>query len=84
MKKASDRLRKTFLDVVDNQLRANDPPQTKQTLDRLIKDGYSEDEARRLISAVVAVEIFDIWKSEQPFDKARFISGLNNLPKLPE
>ena len=83
MKKASDRLRKTFLDVVDNQLRANNPPETKQTLDRLIKEGYSKDEARRLIASVVAVEIYDVLKSEQPYDEASFISGLNKLPKLP-
>ena len=51
-----DRVRKSFLEIVDNQLRANDPPQTKQTLDRLIREGYSENEARRLISCVVAVD----------------------------
>ena len=79
-----DRVRKAFLEIVDNQLRANDPPETKQTLDRLIKEGYSRDEARRLISCVVAVELSDVLRTEQPFDLARFISGLNNLPELPE
>lgn len=79
-----DRVRKSFLEIVDNQLRANDPPQTKQTLDRLIREGYSENEARRLISCVVAVELSDMLRTEQPFDEARFVLGLSNLPNLPE
>jgi len=79
-----DRVRKAFLEIVDNQLSANNPPETKQTLDRLIKEGYSRDEARRLISCVVAVELSDMLRTEQPFDEARFISGLDKLPKLPE
>ena len=57
MKKAHERLRKTFLDGVDNQLRANNPPETKQTLDRLIKEGYSRDEARRLIAKLLVLNL---------------------------
>ena len=52
--------------------------------DRLIKEGYSRDEARRLISCVVAVELSDMLRTEQPFDEARFVLGLSNLPNLPE
>jgi len=43
------RLKLLILQAVDNQLRANDPPETKQTLDRLISEGYSKKEAKELI-----------------------------------
>jgi hypothetical protein len=42
-----------FLEVVENQIRDNDPPETRQTLDRLLAEGYTADEARRLISTAV-------------------------------
>jgi len=35
-------LKSSILEVVDNQLQANDPPETRQTFDRLISVGYSE------------------------------------------
>ena len=72
-----------ILEVVENQLRNNDPPQTKQTLERLIKTGHSEKEAKRLIACVVSAEIFDVLKKNQPFDLDRFVKGLNKLPAMP-
>ena len=53
-------LKSAILEVVDNQLKANDPPETRQTFDRLISEGYSEEEAKKLIGSVVTVEIFDV------------------------
>ena len=40
------RLKASFLEVVDNQLKANDPPETRQTLDRLIAQGISQEDAK--------------------------------------
>lgn len=60
-----------------------DPPETKETYDRLIADGISDQEARRLIGCVVSSEIFDVLKQQQPFDHARFVKALKKLPKLP-
>ena len=51
-------LKSAILEVVDNQLRANDPPETRQTFDRLISEGYSEEEAKKLIGCVVSEQIF--------------------------
>ena len=42
--KANPRLKASFLEVVENQLKANDPPETKQTLDRLVAQGISRDD----------------------------------------
>lgn len=76
-------LRAAITAVVDNQLRSNDPPQTKQTFKRLIDAGISEKEAKRLIACVVSVEIFDVLKKQEPFNLERFVKGLDKLPAMP-
>jgi hypothetical protein len=77
-------LKVAILEVVDNQLKANDPPETRQTFERLISEGYSEEEAKKLIGSVVTVEIFDVLSKQEPFNPKRFVKALNNLPNLPE
>ncbi len=75
-------LRRALLEIVDNQLRDGTPPETRSTLDRLISEGYSRDQARELIACVVSAEIFDVLKSGQPYDEARYLAGLRALPRL--
>ena len=49
--------------VVRNQIRQNDPPETKQTYDRLINEGFPEEEVMRQLAVVVAAEIYDVLKN---------------------
>jgi len=70
--------------VVRNQIKQNDPPETKQTYDRLIKEGFPKDEVMRQLAVVVAAEIYDIMKNEEPFNQERYIKRLNDLPQEPE
>jgi len=72
-----------IMEVVDNQLRDGTPPETRQTFDRLLADGHTEEEARRLIACVVTSEIFDVLTNHQPYDEARYITALRRLPTLP-
>jgi len=81
--KRNSRLKKSIIEVVDNQLQSNDPPETRQTLDRLISEGYSKKEAKDLIGYVVVSEIFDVLKNQEPFNLTRFVNALNKLPKTP-
>ena len=81
---SNPRLKSAILEVVDNQLRDNDPPETKQTYERLLNEGHSDSEAKRLIGCVVASEIFDVLKEGKPFNQERFVAALNRLPKIPE
>ena len=76
-------LNAAIMKVVDNQIRDNDPPQTGQTLQRLVADGHPEKEAKRLIACVVSAESFDVLKQQQPFDLDRFVKALDKLPALP-
>ncbi|MBA4368431.1 MAG: hypothetical protein C0403_12435 [Desulfobacterium sp.] len=77
-------LKSALLEVVENQLKANDPPETRKTLERLTAKGYPEYEAKKLIACVVASEIFDVLKKKELFNLERFVKALNALPKLPE
>ena len=76
-------LKSAILEVVDNQLNANDPPDTRKTFERLTSEGYSVDEAKRLIACVVTSEIFDVLKKKESFNLERFVNALNALPKVP-
>lgn len=76
-------LKAAILDVVDNQIAGNDPPQTRQTYERLLASGLDDEEAKRLIGCVVVSEIFDILKKNEMFNLKRFVAALERLPKLP-
>jgi hypothetical protein len=82
--KADERLNQAVLEVVDNQIRQLNPPATKETFDRLVREGHDHNEARRLIGCVVASEIFDILKSMEAYDEERYVAALRKLPALPE
>jgi hypothetical protein len=75
-------MKELVLEVVDNQLRDGTPLQTRQTYDRLMAEGYSSDEARRLIGCVVVHEIFDMLKNRKPYDEAHFVAALERLPQI--
>jgi hypothetical protein len=81
--KVNPHLRRAILEVVENQLRDGTPPETRATLERLMADGCSREEAVKLIGCVVATEIFDVLKDRQPFNESRFVAALQRLPKLP-
>ena len=79
----NQRLKKAILEVINNQIRANDPPETKQTLVRLRQQGFSEKEALKLIGYVVATEVFSVLQERRQYDRKKYIAALNSLPNLP-
>ena len=82
--KPNPHLKAAFMEVVENQIRDNDPPETRQTLDRLVGEGISEEDARLYIGQAVCVEIWDIMSNKKEFDQERYLRNLNNLPDEPE
>ena len=76
---ANLRLKKLILEVVDNQLRENNPPVTKESYDKLIDAGYSAREAKEKIGAIVIEEIYDVMKENQPYDEKRYTQALRNM-----
>jgi hypothetical protein len=62
------------MDVVDNQLRNGDPPETRATFERLKRQGIDEEEIRRLLGCVIVAEIYDVMKNNSPYNQERFTS----------
>jgi hypothetical protein len=46
MTRPNEKLKAMVLEVVDNQLRDHTPPETRETYQRLLKEGFSDREAR--------------------------------------
>lgn len=76
-------LQREIFNTVDNQIKDGNPPETKQTYERLIQSGISSIDAKKYIGQCIAVEIFNIMKYHQPFDKKRYVQNLLNLPNEP-
>ena len=73
------RLKKLLLEVVDNQIKANDPPETKNTLKRLMGNGHTRQQARQMIAAVVVEFLYDIMKNGEHFDNEKYCKRLKEL-----
>jgi hypothetical protein len=77
------RVNAAILEIVENQLRENVPTETRQTFRRLLDEGRTASEAKRLIACVVATEIYDILKHQEPCNQTRFVAALHRLPAMP-
>jgi len=76
---ANPALTEAILAVVDQQMQDNSPPETRRTFERLVADGYTPEDARRLIGNVVAQEIFVVMQREETYNEQRYIAALQGL-----
>lgn len=72
-------LKAAILEVVENQIRNSNPPETRQTLERLLAAGYSRKQAIEMIGSALVEEIWAILHDHKPFDRARFTALLEQL-----
>ena len=84
MEEHNPRLKAAVLETVENQLKSGEPPETRETLARLKREGFSEEDARVLLGQAVAVEIWCVLKEKKPFNQERFVRNLRNLPAQPQ
>ena len=82
--KVNEHLRDAIFEVIDNQINANDPPETALTLERLVNEGYTDFQAKQLIGQAVVIEVIDAVKNKKPYNEERYLRNLRNLPKEPE
>ncbi len=79
----NEKIREQIFEIIKNQLRDNDPPETKATFDRLRKQGFDDFQTRQMIGQCLAVELFEVMKFGKPYNNARYIKNLLALPKDP-
>ena len=72
-----------IITAVENQLAENKPPETKETLDRLMAEGETRENAMRYIASALVIEIFGALQNQEPYNEARYIKNLKGLPKKP-
>lgn len=80
---SNEYVRKQILEDVNNQIKTNNPPETKATYKRLLNEGFDDLQAKQMIGQCIIVEIYDVMKLNKPYDKERFIRNLNKLPEKP-
>ncbi|MBD2258156.1 hypothetical protein [Pseudanabaena sp. FACHB-2040] len=76
-------VRETLLTAVDTQIRDNAPPETRLTFERLVREGQSEDDARRLIARVLVTEMNTLVQAQELYSEERYIAALQRLPQRP-
>jgi hypothetical protein len=77
---ANPALTKAILTVVGQQLRDTTPPETRRTFDRLVAQGCTPEDARRLIGNVVVQEIFAVMQRGEAYHEQRYVAALQCLP----
>ena len=65
-------VRDVMLDTVLNQINTNDPPQARETYDRLIDEGASNSQALQLMAGALRVEMNRMLSEGTPFDNKRY------------
>jgi hypothetical protein len=73
------RLKALILEIVEDQIRNDDPLETRQTLERLLAAGHSRQQAVEMIGSALVEEIWSMLHDHKPFDHARFTALLDQL-----
>lgn len=69
----------TFHATIENQLADNDPPEVAETLQALVRQGYSRHEAIHALASVFLEQFFPVIKENRPFDTEAYVRGLKEM-----
>ena len=76
-------LHAALMEMVSRQIADNDPPETRETFERLLAEGYSPEYVRRMIGLLIARGLTRGMLQGRPFDEKDFIENLRRLPEIP-
>lgn len=70
------RLKREILEILDNQIKINEPKCTKFTLERLISLGYTEEEAKEMTGSVLIEHIYYyMLNNNKKFDEKSIVKN---------
>jgi hypothetical protein len=82
------RIHNTFRDkvfeILETQLKYNNPPETTIAYKRLVSLGYEDILAKDLMVKCLMIEISDALNNNKLFNETRYIRNLLKLPNEPE
>lgn len=81
---APPKLLQLFRQVIEDQLSSVKPVYVATTLERLLAEGFSEDEAKNMMAAIVAHHMGNMINDDQPFNSEEYRRLLDQLPDFPE
>ena len=73
------RLQKLVFEIIDNQLRDNNPPEVKATYDRLKDAGYTDKQIHKKIGGVFVEHLYYVMKDNVPMDTEQYVKDLRAL-----
>ena len=68
-----------LISAVEEQISTNNPKETKVTYQKLINKGDTPRKAKEKIANIIYIETMAIIKTQQPFNRARYIRNLERL-----
>jgi hypothetical protein len=71
-----------LMQEVERRIAESDPPEVRETFERLFAQGYSPEYIRRMIGFLIARENLEEMFQGTPFYRARFIENLRRLPQI--
>lgn len=77
--RANPRLKALIIEVVNNQIRDNNPPFVSKTLDRLVADGWREKKAMEAIAAALLGGMYYVLKDHTIFNEEQYRRNLESL-----
>ena len=83
MEKINRRAGELVIQAIKEQIRLEDPPETKETFDRLRREGHAEEEIYQMLGGVLVSEMYEVLKQGRVFDRNLYVQQLRALPKLP-
>ena len=81
-KKASPEVKKVILGAVRIQIEENNPPETKQTYERLLGEGISPENVCIYLGQALISEMYYMMREKRLFDRDNFVKLLAKLPNL--
>jgi len=69
-----------LLATVANQIKGEDSPEVRAEYERLLREEFTETEARELIVFVLGCHLVKTLKTKLPFDYTDYVSDLKRLP----
>lgn len=72
-------LYKLIIKSVEQQISENNPPATKKTFERLVKNGCDKETAKEMIASLIAEEIYLMLKDNRKITEDDYAARLDEL-----
>lgn len=78
-KESKESVKEALFEAIENQIRDDNPKETRLTLERLEREGLSNNDAMRMIAFALVQELNSMLKTGKPFNQTNYIKALKAL-----